>query len=385
MRLRSDTPSSVRLLGYYVRVFYARQPRTCFQCGQLGHQAAECSEVPAAPVNLFREEDFPPLPQGVDSGDEEVRVPFAAAAAPPPPSASPGEPPVVAVLPPGDVVPSVGLPAPVTVLPVPESLPGAPCAGTPSSPASSAAPPDLMSVPQVPDVLGAGVDPALLPVPGLVPHVVEDAAVLRRASVRPASVAHVSESASGSDDVRPEPKRSQHSSQAWADVGEFGDCGSSGGGEVAPGVLPTTVVAEVHLLEDAGTGVPASASSMVSVAPASGASPATDGSGSTWEVVPPAEVRGERGGLVVVLRKDAHSGGSETPSSVSVSSAAVLPPLPSPAVSSVSPAVSVEVLPSRQPSPVPVHTTARRSRLPSSACSVSSASSQGVVGTPRPR
>ncbi|XP_069160724.1 protein PRRC2C-like isoform X1 [Procambarus clarkii] len=194
-------------------------------------------------------------------------------------------------------------------------------------------------------------------------------------------VLHVSESASGSDDVRPEPKRSRRSSSAWADVGDFDACGSAGDGGVAPVALHTTVMAEVHLPEDASARVSASTSDMVSAAPASGASPATDGSGSSWGVVPPAEVRGERGGLVMatpmVLKKAARSGGSLTPSSFPVSSAAVLTPLSSPAVSSVSPAVSVEVLPSRRLSPAPVRTATRPSRQPSYV-----ASSKDVVCAP---
>ncbi|XP_069173590.1 uncharacterized protein [Procambarus clarkii] len=380
MRLREDIPSSVRLMGYNVRVFYAHQPRTCYRCGLLGHQAADCSAPAVAPVNLFSEEDFPPLPVEEDSVD--VDVSSATDVPPVSPVAPPGAPPVV-VASPQDVVASQGdRPAPTCV---PGVLQTACCSIPPSSSSSSAASdPVPAPLPTVPAVLGDGVDPALPPVPGLVPHVVEDAAVLRRASVRPACVARLSESASGSDDVRPEPKRSQRSSSAWADVGDFDACGSAGEGGVATVALQTTVTAEGHLSEDASAGVSASTSDMVSAVPASGASPASDGSGSSWGVVPPAEVRGERG-LVMVLKKTARSGGSVTPSSVPVSSTAVSTPLLSLAISSVSPAVSVETLPSRCLSPAPVRMATRPSRQPSYASLVSSATSKDVACALQPR
>ncbi|XP_069188844.1 calphotin-like [Procambarus clarkii] len=237
-------------------------------------------------------------------------------------------PPVVVASPP-EVVSSPGAqPAPAGV---PEPLPTAVCSDLSSSSSSSAVSvPVPAPSPSVPAVLGAGVDPAFPPVPGLVPRVVEDAAVLRLASVRTVSVARVAEFASGSDDVRPEPQRSRRSS-SWADIGDFDECGPSGDGGLAPVVVHTTVVEEVHLPQDAGAGVSASPSGLVSEDPAS---------------------------------------------------AAVMPPLPSPAVS---PAVSVEVLPSHRPSPAPVHATAWQSRRPSSASPVSSASSKGVDGAPRPR
>ncbi|XP_069189260.1 uncharacterized protein [Procambarus clarkii] len=315
--------------------------------------AADCSVPAIAPVNLVSEEDFPPLPVEEDSVDVEVSsapdVPPESPVAPP--GAPPGAPPVVVASPP-EVVSSPGdRPAPTSV---PGVLQTAFCSHPPSSSSSSApSGPVPAPSPSVPAVLGDGVDPALPPVPGLVPHVVEDAAVLRHASVRLACVARVSESASGSDDVRPVPKRSRRSSSTWADGGDFDACESDGDGGVAPVALQTTVTAEVHLPEDAGAGVSASTSDMVSAVLVSGASPASDGSGSSWGMVPPAEVHGERVGLAMVLKKPARSGGSVTPSSVPVSSAAVSTPLPSPAVSSASPAVSVEALLSRRLSPAP--------------------------------
>ncbi|XP_069191504.1 uncharacterized protein [Procambarus clarkii] len=147
--------------------------------------------APAAPVNLFREEDFPPLPLEDYSEDEEVAIPLAAAASP----ASHDMPPVVAVPPPGIVVPSFGLPAPVTVPTAPVGLPGAHCEASPSSPSSSAAAPGPVSAPRVPAMLGAGVAAEPPAVCGQVPPVVEAAAVLSWASVRPASGTHVSGSA----------------------------------------------------------------------------------------------------------------------------------------------------------------------------------------------
>ncbi|XP_069156665.1 uncharacterized protein [Procambarus clarkii] len=296
MRLRSDIPSSVRLLGYYVRVYYARQPRTCFWCGLLGHQAAGCDAAPIAQVNLFREEDFPLLPLDEDSGGEEVRVPFVAEA----PPESPDIPPVVIDPPPDVAVPSDATPAPVAVAPV--DLPVAPCEASPCAHPTSAAAPGPASSPRVPSVLGAGVAVGAPDVCGPVSPMVEAAAVLRRASVRPASGARVSESASGSDDLRPVPKRSRRSSSAWADVGEFSDCGSSGVDGVVPdaSLAPKLVVAEVHVSADVGacvSGVP-DVSSPPGATPRWGvvASAARDGGG-----------EGVGRGLVVTLWKDVRS------------------------------------------------------------------------------
>ncbi|XP_069185417.1 uncharacterized protein [Procambarus clarkii] len=186
---------------------------------------------------MFKEEDFPPLPVEEDSGSEEVDVPFSAEA----PSASPSMPPDVADPPPGVAAPSAVLLAQVDVLAAPEGLPGDLFAS--SAPSASSSP----------------------------------------------ATKHGSPSAS--DDVRPEPKHSRRSSAAWADVGEFDDCGSSSDGGVAPVALQSTVVAEVHLPADAGAGVSVSLSGGVFVGPDSGASPVSDGSDSSWGVIPPAEVR----------------------------------------------------------------------------------------------
>ncbi|XP_069178506.1 calphotin-like [Procambarus clarkii] len=311
MRLRADIPSQVRLLGCSVRVFYARQPRTCYPCGLLGHQAAGCSEPAVAPVNLFREEDFPPLPVEEDS----VGVDAALAAAVPrvSPEASPADvaPPLEAVSPvavassQAVVSPSGVRPAPVAVLDASVVLPAPVCTAPPSSCSPSV--PVTAPSPCAQGVLGAGVAVGPPTVPDLVPRVVEDAAVLWRASVRPACVVRVSGSTSGSDDVRPVPKRSRTSSD-WADAGEFDEGGtSSDGGEVPS---HSSVVAEVHVLAAASVDV---SSREVPVELASDASPASDGSGSAWVVVPPA---GERGDLVVVFKKTGRSGGFRAPSFV---------------------------------------------------------------------
>nr|XP_045587498.1 vegetative cell wall protein gp1-like [Procambarus clarkii] len=105
MRLRGSVPSSIMLLGFPIRVFHAGQPRTCFRCGLPGHLAAGCEERRVTPVNLFQEEDFPPLSApdlsprdgpGVDSLlvsapvlDGGVDVDVGVAVAPPPPPGSP--------------------------------------------------------------------------------------------------------------------------------------------------------------------------------------------------------------------------------------------------------------------------------------------------------
>ncbi|XP_069186379.1 uncharacterized protein [Procambarus clarkii] len=329
MRLQADIPSQVRLLGCSVRVFNARQPRTCYRCGLLGHQAAGCSEPAIAPVNLFREEDFPLLPVEEDSVGVDAALTAAvprvspeaspAGVAPPPEAVSP-----VAVASQAVASPSAVRPAPVAVLDVSVILPAPVCTAPPSSCSPSVVPVTApQTEPCAQDVMGAGVavGPAVL---DLVPRVVEDAAVLQRASVRPACVVRVSGSTSGSEDVRPVPKRSRRSSD-WADTGEFDDGGSSSDGGEVPS--HSSVVAEVH--------VPAAACSDVSsrevpVELASGASPASDGSSSAWGVVPPA---GERSGLVMVSKKTARSGGSVPPVSSPGSSVAGLPLLSSPTVS----------------------------------------------------
>ncbi|XP_069167579.1 uncharacterized protein [Procambarus clarkii] len=272
MRLRSDIPSSVRLLGYYVLVYYARQPHTCFRCGQLGHQAAGCSETPAAPVNLFREEDFPPLPQGVDSGDEVEQVPVAADAAPP---ASPDVPPVL-------------------VAPQPSA------SASSSTPAAVPGPAPSPGVPAVLGVGGAAEHPVVC---GPVPHVVEAAEVLRRALVRPVREGRGSGSASGCEDVRPVPKRSRRSSTAWADMKDYDAGGASGDGVAIPGASCSTtlVVADVHVSavdDDCASNLPPVLS------PAEG-SP-------QWEVVAPTGVDpGTSRGIKLVLKKDAKRGGSQ--------------------------------------------------------------------------
>ncbi|XP_069165240.1 uncharacterized protein [Procambarus clarkii] len=188
-------------------------------------------------------------------------------------------PPVVVASPPGVVSPSGACPAPVGDPGVPVVLPTAFCMAPPSSSSSPAASVSAPS-PCVPAVLGAGVDTGPPPGPGLVPHVVEDAAVLRRASVRLTCVARVSESTSSSDDVWPEPKRFSAFIFCLADVGKLDDCGSSGDSGLAPVASHSTVAAEVHMLADASAGVSAFSSGVVPVDHASGASPASDGSGS---------------------------------------------------------------------------------------------------------
>nr|XP_045603414.1 flocculation protein FLO11-like [Procambarus clarkii] len=120
--------------------------------GMLGmaiSQAAGCTADPVAPVNLIREEDFPPLPLEEVSGDEEVSVQLADAA----PPTSPDVPPVVTDSPPGLAVPSDGLRAPVTVSAAPEGLPSDHCDAPPPSPSSLAAVPGPVFSPRVPDVL----------------------------------------------------------------------------------------------------------------------------------------------------------------------------------------------------------------------------------------
>ncbi|XP_069191387.1 uncharacterized protein [Procambarus clarkii] len=331
MRLRADIPSRVKLLGCYVRVYYARQPRTCYRCGFLGHQAAGCSEPAVVSVNHFREEDFPLLPVEEDSVDVDdslaAAVPLVSPDAPPVDVAPPPEavPPVAVASPQEVVSPSGVCPSQVAALDTPVVLLAPVCTAPLSSCSSSVVP-----------VLGAGVAVGPPTVLDIVPRVVEDAAVLRRASVRPACVDRVSGSTSGSNDVRPVPKRSRRFSD-WADVGEFDDGGSSSDGSEVQVASHSPVVAEVHVPEAASVDV---SSSEVPVELASGASPASDGSGSA----------GECGDLEVVLKKTARSGGSVLLVSFPGSSAVVLRLLASPTISTASLSVSGVGLPSRRPS-----------------------------------
>nr|XP_045622653.1 uncharacterized protein LOC123773164 [Procambarus clarkii] len=85
MKLRSGIPSSVRLMGYTFRAYYARQSQTCFHCGMSGHPAAGCSAGVVTLANLFREGDFPlqvdaEVLVGVDVSWDDVPVCGAAAA-----------------------------------------------------------------------------------------------------------------------------------------------------------------------------------------------------------------------------------------------------------------------------------------------------------------
>lgn len=59
MQLKSDIPLSVKLMSYYLRMYYALQMQIYFRCELLGHQAVDCSADGMAQVNLFLEEDFP--------------------------------------------------------------------------------------------------------------------------------------------------------------------------------------------------------------------------------------------------------------------------------------------------------------------------------------
>ncbi|XP_069180815.1 uncharacterized protein [Procambarus clarkii] len=288
--------------------------------------------------------------------------------APPPDAVSP-----VAVASSQEVVSPSGVrPAPVAVLDTPVVLPAPDCTGSLSSCSSSVVLVTSTS-PCAQVVLGAGVAVGPPTVLDLVPHVVENAAVLRKASVRPACVDQVSGSTSGSDGVRPVPKRSQRSSD-WADAGILDDGGSSRDGGEVPVSSYSSVVAEVRVPAAASVDV---SSSEVPVELASGASSASDGSGSAWRVVPTA---GERSDLVVVLKKPPRSGGSVPPVTSPGSSAAVLPLLPCPTVFTASPAVSGVGLPSRRPSSSSlVRPAGGPSRRPSSASSVSSASLRSAL------
>ena len=48
MRLSKPIPSSVRVVGEFVRIWYPGQPQTCRRCGALGHFAAACRSVRCA-------------------------------------------------------------------------------------------------------------------------------------------------------------------------------------------------------------------------------------------------------------------------------------------------------------------------------------------------
>lgn len=61
MQLKANIPSSMVLMGFVVKCFYAGQPRTCILCGVSDHVAAVCWAGVAECANLFKEEDFPPL------------------------------------------------------------------------------------------------------------------------------------------------------------------------------------------------------------------------------------------------------------------------------------------------------------------------------------
>ncbi|XP_069171607.1 uncharacterized protein [Procambarus clarkii] len=248
---------------------------------------------------------------------EEVDVPLAAAAPPASPSsvpdgaaaappASPSSVPDGAAPPPAVSVPSADLPAPVAVTAAPGGLPDGFCVSSTSSSSSS---PSAAFGPApslgVSAQLGAGGAVEHPVVCGPVPPAVDSAAaIMRRASVRTACEARGSGSASGSEDVRPEPKRSRRSSTAWADVKDFDAGGSSGDDVEDPGAsrFMSMVVADVH--------VPADDDDCAYDSPPVLSS--TEGS-PQWGVVAPTDVGGVGAGagrdLVLLLKKDVRRGG----------------------------------------------------------------------------
>nr|XP_045587815.1 uncharacterized protein LOC123749737 [Procambarus clarkii] len=230
---------------------------------------------------------------------EDVDVPLAATDSP----ALPDGPPDGAAPPPGVSVSSADLPAPVAVPAAPMGLPDGLCASsTSSSSSSSAAAVGPAPSPGVSAELGAGGAAERPVVCSPVPPAVEAAAVLRRASVRMACEAHSSGSVSGSEDVRPVPKRSRRSSTAWADVEDSDTSGSSGDDVVDSGASRSTsmVVADVHV----PAGDTDCASDLPPVLSSAKGSP-------QWGVVAPSDVGAGAGrDLMLLLKKDVRRGGS---------------------------------------------------------------------------
>ncbi|XP_069161371.1 calphotin-like [Procambarus clarkii] len=300
LRLKDSIPSSLQLLGFMVCMFYGGQPRTCFRCGLSGHQAAGCDASRVGPVNLFREEDIPPLAvPDLSEGAVVESVTSQSSRAPLPVSD--------ASL---DVAVGVGVEASASPVPAPQ----------PPLPASS-------------PVESPVVSPVVC---GLVTPDVE-------AAPRPHSRQALSLS----------PPRNA----AWADVGEFQDSGSSssGDGDVCDAVgVPAAPVGRVAAVMGPVVGLspgpgpvysPAASASLVAGSPA-------------WEVVAPAEIAREGRGLVAVLTNASVPAASVPLASMSVSSTP-LPSAqssfvtPSPVVSTPAPSPSVIASPATPPAMLP--------------------------------
>lgn len=92
MRLSGAIPSRVAVCGFYVRVFYQGQTRSCFRCGEVGHFAAACRAPRPEDPSVFHADDFPLLPEAgappVGPGSVGVPLEASSPAVPTSPSAA---------------------------------------------------------------------------------------------------------------------------------------------------------------------------------------------------------------------------------------------------------------------------------------------------------
>ncbi|XP_069191986.1 calphotin-like [Procambarus clarkii] len=369
LRLKDSIPSSLQLLGFMVRVFYGGQPRTCFRCGLLGHQAAGCDASRVGPVNLFREEDFPPLAvPDLSEGAAVDSVPTQSSVAQLPVSDASRD---VAV---GVGVGGSASPAPAPQPPLPASSPVESPVVSPVvcglvAPDIEAEPRPVLS-PAAVSSTRVDVHTVMSPaVCGPVPRIVEAAMSSDRAlrGVARATSGSATVHPSGddnSDDLRPVSKRSRRAlslspphNAAWADVGEFEDSGSSSSGEcdvcVAVGV-PAAPVGRVAAVMGPVVGLSPGPGPVSS--PAASASPVAGSLG--WEVVAPAEIAREGRGLVPVLTDASVPAASVPLASMSVPSTPLASAqssfvTPSPVVSAPAPSPSVFASPAPPPARLP--------------------------------
>lgn len=71
MVLQKPIPSQLTIRGHKCLIFYRGQLRTCFRCGQSGHQSANCPSRPGAPPPPPQDDSGPP--SGSTSAGQQER------------------------------------------------------------------------------------------------------------------------------------------------------------------------------------------------------------------------------------------------------------------------------------------------------------------------
>nr|XP_045617081.1 SH3 domain-containing protein C23A1.17-like [Procambarus clarkii] len=369
LRLKDSIPSSLQFLGFMVCVFYGGQPWTCFRCGLSGQQAAGCDASRVGPVNLFREEDFPPLAVPDLSEDAAVISDTSQSSGAPLSISDAGLDVAVGVGVEGSASPASGPQPPLPASSPVESPVVSPVVCGLVTQDVEAAPRPVLSPAAV---SSACVDVHTVMssvVCGPVPRVVEAAMLSDRALrgvARPIGGSAMVPPGGGysSDDLRPVSKRSRRALSlspppgvAWADVRDFEDSGSSSSvdGDVCDAVgVPAAPVGRVAAVMGPVVGLSLGPGPVSS--PAASASPVA--CSPSWVVVAPAEIAGEGGDLVLVLKNASVPAASVPLASMSVPSthlpsAQLFFVTPPPVVSAPAPSPSVIASPATLPAMLP--------------------------------